>query len=144
MSDYGVKISLEGKDISSTSPEDYLIFSKYQIPKTYIVGTSSLSFSNEADTHNNKTVTTVNHNLGYKPYVSWYWNKNNSEYGGDFWIESQGAPHLVFESIYYVVTTTSFAIYYTYNNGGYGDGLTGISGYNFGFKYYIFIDKADI
>ena len=142
MADYGIKVSQIGKDITSTNVNDYVIHSGYYIPKTYLVGSASLSFANETDTHSNKTIVTVNHNLGYRPYCTFFWNKNNTTYSGDIWIEFQGGSHICIEDIAMYVDTTKFQLFYQYSTGG--DGLTGISSYVFNFKYYIFIDRGEI
>ena len=144
MTDYGIKVTLPGKDVTSTDIEDYVLHSGYYSPKTYIVGTCSLGFSGEEDTHTDRDVVSITHNLGYKPYCVFYWNKNNTAYSGDEWLEFQGNPHYCAESITMLVDTSTFKIQYKYNNfGGVGDGNTGISGDTFEMKYYIFIEQGE-
>lgn len=71
MADMGIKATIVGKDITSTTPEDYLIWSKYYNLKaldndagwptsaTILSGQSSIDY-------------TITHSLGYNPLYNLY------------------------------------------------------------------------
>lgn len=62
------RISLRGKDISSTDPLDFAVHSGFDYPKMEedMVGTVSYTFPSSV-TVGTKNILTVNHNFGYKP-----------------------------------------------------------------------------
>lgn len=70
MSDYGIKISLPGKDISSTDPNDFVLNSKYSAVK--IVQQPDTYETVVVNAGSNVTVT-IAHNLGFTPLVMVYW-----------------------------------------------------------------------
>ena len=142
MPDYGTKITLPGFDITDTDPSHYQLWSKYKTAKTFIVGTASLGFANEAATETDHNIVLINHGLGYTPLALFYWNLNGSSYSGDYWIGAQGGSHKCYEVIVMHVTSTFFALDYRFDFATGGDKITGISSYNFNFIYYIFIDQA--
>jgi hypothetical protein len=55
-----IKFSKEGKDISSSTPDDFLINSLYPLLKVAAYGTFQTSTDG---------VATITHNLGYKPFA---------------------------------------------------------------------------
>lgn len=66
MADFGIKATIAGKDISSTTPEDYLIWSKYYNLKILATDagwptTATIAASGSSIDY------TITHNLGYKP-----------------------------------------------------------------------------
>lgn len=139
MSDYGIKVTTPGKDITSSTVGDYVLWSKYKNPKTYIVGTASFHITDEAYSQSNHHIVTITHNLGYAPLVFLYWN-TGSNYGNDTLAMSQWTPHYAVEYIGANADNTHFTIEYIYWNLGLGDGLTGLGGTSYNFKYYIMID----
>ena len=141
MSNYGLKISKDGKSTDSTDPRDYVIWSKYKNPKTYIVGTASFNITDESFSQSDHTIATITHNLGYKPVVYFYWSTGGN-YGQESWIASQASPHICWELISYNVTTTTLNLNYWYFPSMTGDNITGLGGTNFSFKYYIMIDRT--
>lgn len=64
--DYGIKITVPGKSTASTDPNDYVLWSKYPIMKTYAVGTVSYTFPNDVT----QVAITITHNLGERK-VTW-------------------------------------------------------------------------
>jgi len=134
--DYGAKISLPGYDASTdTDVQHFMLNSKYQTMKTYIVNTGSFSISNESYSQTNHNILTLTHGLGYKPMCTMYWKKSSGLIGSDFWIEFHTGNYTY---IAWTVDTNSFYIDYKY----IGSGTTGLSGANWTFKYYIFINAG--
>jgi len=62
MGNFGIKVMLPGKDISSDDPLDHVFSSKYTAVKIYKEELGTVSLSGTADTKG-----TVNHNLGFTP-----------------------------------------------------------------------------
>ena len=135
MEDYGVKITLPGYDVTDTNIQHYVLHSKYQTMKTYIVGTGSIYFSNETYAHQDHTIVSVSHNLGYKPYCTMFWALSDGTGGGDIWLTGSGD---FFAYVYWDVGSSDFHIYYTQ----YGSHDSGLSGKTLDFKYYIFINQG--
>jgi len=66
MADEGIKAVIDGKDITSTTPEDYLIWSKYYNLKALDLDASwPTSVTIPASTYNASY--TITHSLGYNP-----------------------------------------------------------------------------
>lgn len=63
MGDWGTKVTVTGKGIDSTTPEDYLIWSKY--PNVKIKAITSPTTVTISSGYN--TTYTITHNLGYYP-----------------------------------------------------------------------------
>jgi len=64
MADYGIKISLPGKDVLSVGLKDLIFHSKYPMLKIKTSGSGSLSFT---DGGAGFDVLLLTHSLGYKP-----------------------------------------------------------------------------
>lgn len=140
MSNYGLKVTKDNASTTSTTPNDYVLWSKYKNPKTYIVGTASFNISTEAYSEQNHSITLITHNLGYTPICYLYWSTGGN-YGHDYWMTSQGNPHLCYEFIIMNANTTQFEITYSFFPSTGGDNLTNLAGTNFSFKYYIMVDS---
>lgn len=141
MADWGMKITKPSKGVTSSSVKDYVLNSKYPNVLTYIVGTVSYTMPNEAKSQTNFTIAELTHDLGYKPYVIFYWQKSGSEYGADIFWEHQGsAPNDRLISIEADMDVSTFRIRYRYD----GTGNTGLAGTEWNFKCYIFINKASV
>jgi len=81
MADYGIKVTNPGKDISSTTPEDYCLHSKYYgvIIGSEVMGTISVPGTSTV-------YATVNHNFGYVPITLLYTEHTpNKWYFGNYW-----------------------------------------------------------
>jgi hypothetical protein len=136
MSDYGFKITLPGSDVKTdTNIQDFVLKSTYQTIKTYITGTASFSIPNEIFSESNHNIVTVNHGLSYAPLCFMYWASNDGKAGGDFWWQKAGSGAWSF--IQWQSTNSQFKIDYLG-----GAGITGLTGFSWTFKYYIFIQQA--
>lgn len=132
---YGIKVTLPGNDVlTDTDIKHFMLNSKYQVLKTYIVNTASFSIANESYSQSNHNIITVNHALGYKPMCVMYW-KTGSIAGADLWMHSNAGAD--FESIVWNVDTSNFKIDYIYVNG-----ITGLAGTSWTFKFYIFANQG--
>lgn len=67
MGDYGIKVMLEGKDITSNEPRDHVMSSKYGAVKIAQEGLGTITVG--ASSNSNGTIT---HNLGFVPMVIMY------------------------------------------------------------------------
>jgi hypothetical protein len=141
MSDYGVKISLPNKDVSSGNINDFALDSKYDIYKTYILGTGSLTLSTEASTQTNHQIISVPHNLGYKPQCIWYWS-TGGDYSLDFWLGSKGPPYS-YGMVNMNIDGSNFQLNYLYHNIPGNSSNTNLAPITLNFKYYIFIEQGN-
>ena len=136
MVDYGMKITKIGKAITSINPVDYVLWSKYPIMKTYIVGTYSYTFPSDFT----DVEIVINHNLGYRPFA---WLSINGPYDNakttDWWAYYYNVGgDKVLRAWRYKLTNTEFKIVYSESNGAGNEyNPTGETWY---FKYYIFIE----
>ena len=137
MGNYGIKTTVAGKDITSTTKEDYIVWSKYSFMKTYLVGTENYTFSSDA----NSVTITITHNLGDRKAVWVSINGPNAEWKQwdwwAFWYQSGGNTALRF----WTVETNSNQVLIKY-----GESNVQGSGYNpngetWSFNYYIFIES---
>lgn len=78
MADYGLKIMKSGKLLTSTTPDDYIFWSKYPTLKVH----SSSGLQTVAMGVTSFTTKTITHNLGYIPIFRGYFQALN-----DFWHE---------------------------------------------------------
>lgn len=65
--DWGLKVTLDGKDITSTDPRDYALWSKFKAMmriQSSGGGTAAIDSSGAGAV----TTVTINHNLGYAPF----------------------------------------------------------------------------
>jgi len=81
MSDFGMKITVPGKDITSTDVEDYVVWSKYGVMTTVIAGTYNYTFPSDLDEVN----IDISHSLGYRPLVWFSINGPNAEWKAWAW-----------------------------------------------------------
>ena len=137
MGNYGIKITKPGEDITSTDEKDYIMWSKYPFMKTYMVGTTSHTFSGDDDT----VTIEITHNLNYYPVV---WlaidGPSAEDHTLNWWAEweSSGGDKAL-RAWQTKVTYTKLKIYYS-------ELLVEGSGYDptdetWDFKYFIFIDE---
>ena len=82
MSDFGIKISKEGYDVSTTGDMNLSFSSEYNMFKVYMSGTAQLSLSNVSGADSDEV--TITHNLGYRPvfflYGERYGDGSSSEF----------------------------------------------------------------
>ena len=64
--DYGIKVSQAGSDVTTTTDDNLVMSSAFNMFKIVQSGTTTLTIGNPAPVWTYETVT-VNHNLGYKP-----------------------------------------------------------------------------
>jgi len=64
----GIKVSKEGYDISSTSPDDFILNSEYGSVKIYREGSGTLTISSGTNHH----TLTISHQLGFVPMCMIY------------------------------------------------------------------------
>jgi len=69
MGDYGIKIMLEGKDVSSTVPTDHVMSSKYGAVKIVQEHFGTIVVPGYSGGFNGTAGTVINHNLGFSPMV---------------------------------------------------------------------------
>lgn len=73
---FGIKVSKPGVDVqSATSPNDFYLHSMFPLLKVHSFGTFSFAVSTG--------MTTINHNLGYKPFVLVFSKLVSYDYVGD-------------------------------------------------------------
>lgn len=75
--DYGVKISLPGKDVKTVGIKDLIFHSKYPMLKFKVTGSGSLSFT---DGGAGFDVLLFTHSLGYKP-IFFLWSTYYDPFG---------------------------------------------------------------
>lgn len=140
MTDYGIKISLPGKEVTSTDERDLVMSSKYETFKVFHTGTAQYTFGNQASTQtlNITHLHTFNHNLGYRPQFFFYWNEG-SNYGSDFRFKYDAGQSATI--IYIFLDETQFRIDYWYSN--LGGGTTDLAAKTFNFKYYIIPNQSN-
>lgn len=115
------RISLPGKDVQSTSPEDFAVHSGFDYPKIeeslegYIIVTAPATIPT-GDT----VLTTINHNLGYVPFFMVYLDDLDNNYTTEFARLPFTESVPVFWQYYVVPTTTQLKIC-IYNSGDWGD-----------------------
>ena len=68
MADFGMKVAREGKNINSTNPKDYLIWSKYPNYEVFMEGQGMIEIP-AGDFHYDMV---IQHNLGYVPQIIVY------------------------------------------------------------------------
>jgi len=135
MGDYGFRISKDEYDVKTCDDKNCVITSKYNTLKGTLTGSGSIS--NLASEGN--TTITINHSLGYIPFVKGFLNPTNSvDFGNVYyqlpiWIDDL-TDHL-YSRIY--ATTTQVKIYVEQWN---ADNNTR----NYNYKYFIFIDKGKL
>jgi len=135
MGDYGIRISKEGNDVKTCADKDCVITSKYPTLKGTLSGLGSIS----GLASGGSTVITINHSLGYIPFVKALLNPTNSiDFGNVYyqlpiWIDDV-EDHL-YSRVY--ATATQIKIYVEQWN---AHGNTR----NYNYKYFIFIDKAKL
>lgn len=136
MANYGMKVTKSGKSISSTDPRDYILFSKYPIMKTYLVGTYAYTFPSNID----GVEIVITHSLGYRSFT---WLSINgppaSAKTTDWWAYyyNVGSDKALRHWRYKLTDTQLKIVYGESNQAGNGYNPTGETWY---FKYYIFIE----
>lgn len=143
MSNYGMKVSLPGKSITSTDARDYLLWSKYKPLKTYITGTVNYTMPSEAKSQTCFTIATVTHNLGYLPLVVLFW-QTGSLSSGAYWEAYNGLSESAYSTILPAAGVNDFKIQYFYDILVSGSGNTGLAGTQWTFTYYIFIETGEL
>ena len=141
MSSEGIKITIPTKDITSTDPQDYLMWSKYNTPKTYYIGSTSYTMPNEAKSETTFNILNISFpDLGYVPIQMFFWSWGGA-YSAGSWGHWNGSPHGTYSDIVAYTTSNSFKIDYQFTVIGGGDGQTGLSGSTWNFRYYVLVDK---
>jgi len=84
---YGLKVTVVGKGISSAEPRDYVLNSKYSTVKILKEGTGIIAVANE-----DIEIVWVDHDLGFIPIVLTYCE--NVPDSGNFYIGSYASAHL--------------------------------------------------
>lgn len=140
MGDYGIKVTLPGKSITSTDTRDYQFWSKYPIMKTYLVGTTNYTFPSYLSTVN----IVITHNLGHAKCVwfSFDGSNINSRWKGNDILEyftGSWPSNFVYFNWSIRSDTDSLTINYNEVHGGSGHDTTGETWY---FKYYLFIENS--
>jgi len=139
MGNYGIKVSVEGKDITSTTNSDYAMWSKFPIIKTFMVGTVSYSFGSDLSSVD----IDITHNLGYRP-IAWL-SIDGSAQDAQWvtvgywatWYSVSGNNALRSWTLH--TYTDKISIHYRETNvAGSGVNPTGES---WNFKYYVFIES---
>jgi hypothetical protein len=78
VADYGIKVTKAGKNVDSTDPRDYNLWSKYAVLKDESQGSGTFT-SNSG----NGGQLTINHGLGYNPLIFFYKEKTAGAGGTD-------------------------------------------------------------
>lgn len=132
MGDWGLKVSLPGKSISSTTPEDYVFNSKNPANVMIVIrGGSSVVVNGSASAD-----VSVTHSLGYIPVVMLFTELTP---GSGLWhmgapLSNAGDVYVQTDSTYTYCDSTYFKVRYTNNTG---------SQKTVSFYYYIFSDSAN-
>lgn len=137
--DYGIKVTKDGKSITSTTQEDYLFWSKYPIFRTLAFGTTSYTF--DAD-HSSVTLTlTHNQNVRLAAWLSIDGSAQNSQWvtvgHWETWYSSGGNTALRSWTLHSLANTVEMH-YIETNVGGSGFNPTGEV---WNFKWYMFIEQ---
>lgn len=139
MSDYGMKISLDGYDVKTASPEQCAVHSGYACPKIKI-GQSPAHFGVYSHTFastpavGETVLTTINHGLGYKPMHMVLIKFNDGSADKAMPLPSQYGISL---QIYAYCTASNLVI--AINRAPDGSDPTGQT---WVFKYYIFVEQG--
>ncbi len=142
MGDYGIKISLSGHDVTSSTPEQLAITSKYNSYKVKM-GQSPAHFGIYEHTFSSNpgfgytTLKTIAHGYSYTPscfcLVKWYVDA----YGG-YRTNTLPAQHGIPNQLSAKTDATNFYIM-LYR----GDTTDDYTGKTWTFKYYIFVEDGD-
>lgn len=136
------RVSLEGKEASSTIPEDFAVHGGFDYPKVeeHLEGYSIVTLPASIP-EGNTTVLTINHNYGYKPswlvYIDDVDNNLLSKFARLPYTE--GNPP--FWTFRVDMTTTQMKIVFRYDDWwGSGDLTIPPAGCRFGFKWQIWVN----
>lgn len=137
MGDYGLKVSIEGKDISSTTPEDFVFNSKNENNVKIVAragGTATIT------TGNFKVDVTIAHNLGFIPMVMLFVELTPASgrwyMGGSFTVDE--GTYVMMDGAETYVDSTNF-VFSIHNM--YGEAVS--SNKTISYYYYIFGDSAN-
>ena len=131
MGDYGIKITKGEKDVTSTDPRDYILWSKYPILKVYDELDSTF-----VSTAANVGILIINHGLGYNPEVLFYFQRTIG-------VPTDSGRRIVRSN--HDVTTSSVTIENDpadKNNIFVTFPYPGVGSYTYEYHYYIFHDQA--
>lgn len=126
MANYGMKVTVKGKGITSTDPADYLMWTKY--PNAKIVPITSPTTVTVVAGDYNATYT-VTHNLGYYPIYELYFEGVD---GNVVKIPGKSGDTHTTRAILDSETTNAITIRIGKQSGTYGSNVT----YNIGHKVY--------
>jgi len=132
MGDWGAKVTIDGKGVTSTEPRDYAFNSLYALVKIFQEGSGTVTVAN-----NSFATVTIDHNLGFIPIAIAFCE--NVPSSGNFYV---GAYASIFTdstllsgltSMDSYVTTTQLVLVF-YNNSG--------ASRNLRYNYRIFADDG--
>jgi len=154
MSNYGVKMMKEGKDIISSNVLDYVFWSKYPSLNIKLMGSTSLTTTIDEYDQAVIATTTIHHGFGYRPqfmaftrsYAEQYLNKaifNNMELVNlDFTISYEDIGQNVTESVTAYATDQDLVLTATiYGWIPFGGGSVGIE-WTYDIDYMLFMEEA--
>lgn len=123
---YGIKVSKEGKDVSSTDPRDFNINSEYKVLKVVQSGGGTYRATSSS------TPLTINHDLGYNPMIMFFKKAVGSDSGKGY-ITSKLLNIFDYAHISNVSTDKDNIDVYFFVTGAYTD---------YEYFYYIFHDEG--
>jgi hypothetical protein len=139
MGDYGIKISLDGVDVKTATPEQCTLHSGYACPKIKLnqspahFGVYTKTFASTPAV-GETILTTINHGLGYKPMNLVMIKYHDGVRNRAMPLPAQSGISL---QIYAYATTTDLKIAINRSAGG-----TDPTGETWVFKYYIFVENG--
>jgi len=87
---YGIKVAIEGKDVSSADPNDFTIHSAYNTLKVAKEGYGTMSLPDSTVNYQSDHVD-ITHNLGHKPFFLAFYHIDDGAY--DLWFPSPSVPY---------------------------------------------------
>lgn len=152
MSDYGIKITKEGKEADSTNSLDYVLNSKYPNAFTSKVGTGNYLFVDASFGVGTVRIATVPHGLTYKPLHIAYLSDDSTKYcylplNYSFikYVEGLGLKNTYARFISYCDTTNFYIDFVKTTNGSPPSDASAwkdMTGFPISWKYYIFSSKT--
>jgi len=127
MNNYGIRISIPGKDVKTCSDLDTTVNSKYSLLKGAIYGSGTID-----NNGNEITTTTIAHNLGYIPFIQVYMKFSDESFWGESPILDSG---VAFISCRHYFNDTNLII---------KTEQAGEIARTFSYKYFIYLDKGKI
>lgn len=132
MSDFGIKISKEGYDITTASDQNLSFTSGLNMFKVFMTGTIQLNLTNTGGADSDEVI--IEHNLGYRPAFFLYANNYGDGTSDDFDRRPSGNAAF-FECIYGISKVNTLLIKI---NSGFST-----ANQTFNVKYFIMADSLD-